>query len=454
MKRKKILFLISLFILLSTAAMAKNVDLVTLPSRDSVQLTIYNSEDLTLIKEMRYITLKKGINKLQFAWSGTLIDPTSVDFRPIEYRDEIELADTIILGQKPQHLIWNIDSKHEGQVKVEVSYFTSGLTWSMDYVGVTNPGEEHMRFRGYVRVYNNSGEEYENADVRLIVGHINLVEKIADLALRYGIPTPQPSSPMYPELRKKVAMESFDEAERVMHYKTAAPGVALLASAPKGIVKEGLSEYFMFTVEGRETIPNGWSKRMLAVKADEVNFNILYRMRAFQYGPRPQRFFIWKNDEKHKLGESPLPDGLIRLFRDNGKEGLSYLGEQTVHYVPIMADIEVNLGHDDLVVYETIKKSTKRFNFSFNKNDKVDGWDEEQLWNEIIRNYRHKPITFELRRVWSGDIEYKSKTEATLFDYQTTESTLIVDSRSKKEYEESTTVHMGSNQKQSRVLIK
>jgi len=168
----------------------------------------------------------------------------------------------------------------------------------------------------------------------------------------------------------------------------------------------------------------------------------------------PQRFLIWKNDENHKLGESPLPDGLIRLFRDNGKEGLSYLGEQTVHYVPIMADIEVNLGHDDLVVYETIKKSTKRFNFSFNKNDKVDGWDEEQIWNEIIRNYRHKPITFELRRVWSGDIEYKSKMETTLFDYQTTESTLTVDSLNKKEYEESTTLHMGSNQKQSRVLIK
>jgi hypothetical protein len=454
MMTKKILLLTSLLVFLSTAAFAKNIDLVTLPSRDSVQLTIYNSEDLTLVKETRYITVKQGSNKLQFAWSGTLIDPTSVDFRPIEYRDEIELADTTILGQKPQHLIWNIDSKHEGQVKVEVSYFTSGLTWSMDYVGVTDPGEEQMMFRGYVRVYNDSGEEYEDAEVRLIVGHINLVEKIAELARRYGISAPLPASPMYPELRKKAALESFDEAERVMHYKMAAPTAALPAAAPKGIVKEGLSEYFMFTVEGRETIPNGWSKRMLAVKADEVNFDIIYRMRAEQYGPRPQRFFIWKNDERHKLGESPLPDGLIRIFRENGREGLSYLGEQTIHYVPIMADIEVNLGTDDLVVYETIKKSTKRFNFSFNKHDKVDGWDEEQIWREIIRNYRKKPITFELRRVWKGDVEYKSKIKTALFDYQTTESTFIVTSRSKNEQDVYATIHMGSNQKQSRVLIK
>ena len=40
-------------------------------------------------------------------------------------------------------------------------------------------------------------------------------------------------------------------------------------------------------------------------------------------------------------------------FRDNGKDGLSYLGQQVVRYVPIKAEIEVNLGPDDLVVYET-----------------------------------------------------------------------------------------------------
>ncbi|MGA1865396.1 MAG: hypothetical protein ACMUHX_10065 [bacterium] len=451
---KKILFWAVFFILISTSALAKNIDLVTLPSRDSVQLTIYNSEDLTLVKEARYITVKKGFNRLQFAWSGTLIDPTSVEFRPIEYKDQIELADTTILGQKPQHLIWNIESKYEGQVKVEVSYFTSGLTWSMDYIGETDPEEELMKFRGYVRVYNNSGEEYEDAEVRLIVGHINLVEKIAELARRYGISPPAPVSPMYPEMRKKAALESFDEAERAMQYKMAAPAMALPAAAPKGIVKEGLSEYFMFSVEGRETIPDGWSKRMLAVKADEVNFNVMYRMRTEQYGPEPQRFFIWKNDEKHKLGESPLPDGLIRIFRENGKEGLSYLGEQTIRYVPIMADVEVNLGPDDLVVYETIKKSTKRYNFSFNKHDEVDGWDEEQIWNEIVRNYRNKPITFELRRVWKGDVEYRSKIKTALFDYQTTESTLIAEPRSKNENDVSAVIHMGSNQKQSRVLIK
>ena len=214
-------------------ASAKNVDLVTLPKRDSVQLTIYNSEDLTLVKETRYVTLKKGANSLQFSWAGTLIDPTSVHFRPLEHADEIEVSDTVFPGQKPQHLIWNIESKIEGQVKVEVSYFTSGLTWSMDYVAVADPEEKAMQFRGYVRVFNNSGEEYENAEVRLIVGRINLVEKIADLAQRQGVRLSDISDGRRGELRKLAVHEVMDRADKEQSVAQAAP-----ANKPKEIVKE------------------------------------------------------------------------------------------------------------------------------------------------------------------------------------------------------------------------
>ena len=42
---------------------------------------------------------------------------------------------------------------------------------------------------------------------------------------------------------------------------------AAAAMKPKQIVKEGLSEYFIYTIEGTETIPNGWSKRMRSFEA-------------------------------------------------------------------------------------------------------------------------------------------------------------------------------------------
>ena len=215
----------------------------------------------------------------------------------------------------------------------------------------------------------------------------------------------------------------------------------------------------MFTVPGTETIRDGWSKRMLAVRADDVNFDIVYRMRSHQYGARPQRFFIWRNDDEHKLGESPLPNGLVRIFRDNGKDGLSYLGQQGVRYVPIKAQIEVSLGPDDLVVYETRRMTMRRFNFHFHRHPKtgkeyVDGWDSEQKWIDTIRNYRDKPIVLELQRVWPGDVEYRSDHETKLFDYRTIETKFTIKPRDKTEYKCTVTTHYGTNAKQSRVKLK
>ncbi len=77
--KRTIIFLIIAAI--TNTAQAK-VDLVTLPSRDTVQLTIYNSADLTLVRESRNLTLKNGGNKLQFSWANTLIDPTSLEMLP------------------------------------------------------------------------------------------------------------------------------------------------------------------------------------------------------------------------------------------------------------------------------------------------------------------------------------------------------------------------------------
>ena len=66
---------------------------------------------------------------------------------------------------------------------VSVPLAGSGITWSADYIAVANAAEESLHLDGFVRIHNGSGEEYENAQVRLVVGTINLVEKIARLAV-------------------------------------------------------------------------------------------------------------------------------------------------------------------------------------------------------------------------------------------------------------------------------
>src|SRR5512135_716039 len=118
-----------------------NVDLSTVPSRDTVQLTIYNSEDLTLVRETRAVSFKKGNNPLQFSWANTLIDPTSVRLRFVTDADKLEVLDTTFPHTKPQMLYWNVQSELDGEATVEISYFTSGIHWSADYVGIAERAE-------------------------------------------------------------------------------------------------------------------------------------------------------------------------------------------------------------------------------------------------------------------------------------------------------------------------
>ena len=146
------------------------------------ELTIYNSEDLTLVRETRVVSFKKGVNPLQFSWANTLIDPTSVRLRFVTHPEKLDLLDTTFPHAKPQMLYWNVQSEIEGEATVEITYFTSGIKLVSGLPLHRRPRREEMGFEGFVRVFNNSGEEYENAQVRLVVGKINLVEKIAQLA--------------------------------------------------------------------------------------------------------------------------------------------------------------------------------------------------------------------------------------------------------------------------------
>src|SRR5690349_23108468 len=93
------------------ASHAENVDLSTVPARNTVQLTIYNSEDITLVRETRAVTFHKGVNPLQFSWANTLIDPSSVQLQFLTHADKLDVVDTTFPHAKPQMLYWNVQSE-------------------------------------------------------------------------------------------------------------------------------------------------------------------------------------------------------------------------------------------------------------------------------------------------------------------------------------------------------
>ncbi len=463
--------LITLIVLagLVVPAMAKNVDLSTVPARQSVQLTIYNSEDLTLVRETRVVTFKKGVNPLQFSWANTLIDPTSVELKFLTSPAKLEVLDTTYPHDKPQMLYWNVQSEIDGEATIQITYFTSGISWSADYVCISDKDEKQMGFEGFVRVYNNSGEQYENAQIRLVVGTINLVEKIAQLA--------------------RVPMKDVEGMERDGKLKMLRSQAALLPMAAddsvaipfgmattrpqeeKEIIKEGLSEYFIYTVEGTESIENGWSKRMRSFEGKTVPFAIQYRYRPQEYGDRLVRMYLLTNDKESKLGTTPLPNGVVRVYRENGRDGLSYLTQQTIKYIPIGDKIELNLGVDPNVIFELVKLRSSRDNIwlqlngmdvfrrvddgagEIEVNSAVVGWDDHSLYTQRIRNYTTSPVDVEVRRSWDGDMIFRSSLKPILFDFRTVQFQTTVAPASKANLLFELVQHQGRNAKQNHIVL-
>ncbi|HMJ89752.1 MAG TPA: DUF4139 domain-containing protein [Candidatus Acidoferrum sp.] len=392
-------YLAAALALLVTATAHARINVVTLPDRDSVQLTIYNSADLTLVKETRNLTLRKGMNRLEFSWANTLIDPTSVEFRALTHADEVEVADVSFPPRVTNTLEWRINSEFAGDVVVEIRYFTSGLSWSADYVAEAVKDEKLIDFSGAVRANNNSGEDYENAQVRLVVGVIRLVEDIANLA-RAGKPgTPTTVAAMSaaapaaaPRRQLNEAFVAMDAAEKSM------------AARPKEIIREGVSEYFMYTVEGRDTILNGWSKRMPSFRAEKVPITSYYKFEKERFGDQVIRYYQFTNSVANKLGNEPLPDGAMKAFRFVSDDLLyAFVGSTSVKYIPVNEFVELDLGNDQEVSVKPTMMDWQKTDISFDTKGNVIGWTEKQTWQFEVQNSKDIPVVLDIRRNFSGD---------------------------------------------------
>jgi hypothetical protein len=437
--------IITLILIISGMALAK-VDLVTLPNRDTTQLTIYNSSDLTLVRDSRSLTLKEGKNKLQFSWENTLIDPTSLSMQPKAFADKIEISD-LTFPPRVQNLgLWNIESEVAGKVPVEITYLTSGLSWRAFYMGTLTEDEKTMRLEGYVLVTNNSGEDYENAQTRLIVGKVHLLDEIALLARQqYPYGSPLPLRPMEkPTGTSGIRMEAISEvmvATDTVSYRV----------LKKEIRKEGLSEYFLYTIEGTETIPNQWSKRLPSFDVSDIPVVNLYKYEEEMHGPVVVRYLSFKNDTEHKLGETPIPDGSMKVYRTADEQNhVSYEGQSSFKYIPVNEEVELNLGTVSDVVVKPTLMDTKTDNYRFDKDNNINGWDEIQTFRMEVKNTRDLPVKLEIKRNFNSQYwTIKNPGDASNYekvDLDTIKYSLTLEPQSEKTLEYVLTTFQGTRQ--------
>ncbi len=395
----RMLTLCILTLLLAASRCPAAVGLVTIPERETVRMTIYNSVDLTLVQEARTLVLKKGLNRIQYQWAGTLIDTTSLELRALEKQADLEIVDVVYPQGSPATLVWELESKVEGPVRFEISYFTSGVTWSADYVLRAAGEESSGELEGWVAVDNRSGEDYPQTEVRLVVGTINLVERIRDLA------TGQESERTR-ELDRKGLQLNRDAMAKAANAPAAPVAAAMAQEAAKRpeVLSVRLGDYHIFTVGGVQAVRNGATTRFLAIttrKAMEIE--VLYRVAFGQ--EVAQKLYRFINDADHQLPDGPLPDGVWHVFRiiDAATSALSYSGAAGHAYVPPGQKVELELGADPGIVVKQVHEAYSQSDHHFDQKGKVDGWIDHQRWRFKLVNTKAIPVSLEYLIGGSGD---------------------------------------------------
>ncbi len=174
----------------------------------------------------------------------------------------------------------------------------------------------------------------------------------------------------------------------------------------------------------------------------------LYKFEEERYGPSVTRFLSFKNDEAHKLGQTPIPDGNLTVYRAaDEQKHLSYEGQSSFKYIPVNAEVELNLGAVADVVVEPNLIETKTDNYRFDNKGNISGWDEIRVFNVSVRNTRDVAVKVEITRNFPNqywDLKQSSAVDGfEKVDLDTVKFAVELPPHSKKTFEYTLTTYHG-----------
>lgn len=143
--------------------------LTPLPERAELVVSLENPNHALLYEE-RDIPLQRGTNSVDFSWQGVSIDPASVRLELRSHPGTGDDATKIIATSYPpdtQTLTWELYSPEARTERVRVSYLLQGITQEPTYELRVNQDETEGDFQGYLLLRNASGEDLDNAIIRV-----------------------------------------------------------------------------------------------------------------------------------------------------------------------------------------------------------------------------------------------------------------------------------------------
>jgi hypothetical protein len=364
--------------------------------RKGVSLTVYNS-DIALVRDTRIIQFSRGLNLVELSGLAPKMDPTSISFTSLtdpkalkttehnfDYAvvsrqtlleryigeeiwliaDGIRMSARLIsvdgqgrlivdvdgriildppgsielpslssrLITRPT-LVWHAEAEWTRRHEVEITYLTTGLNWSADYVCILDNTDKSCALTGWVTLDNKSGATYRDAKLKLIAGNIH--------RLPVALPVRGVKETM-------MVSESLTDAEVAFEEK---PGF----------------EYHTYTLSGTTTVANNQLKQIQLLGAPYVSTKKLYFFESSGYRyaydsslypgqsetKNAKTVLEFVNNEASGLGR-PLPAGRVRVYKAWSDGSMDLIGEDTISHTPKDETVRLYIGDAFDVVGERI----------------------------------------------------------------------------------------------------
>jgi hypothetical protein len=269
---------------------------------------------------------------LSFDGGTLVIQPTGQGPRNIARR---ELA-AVMFAELPQGLLstptllWRLaNPARRTQRQFEVAYLTTGLTWRADYVlrlhpaGKAPAGEadpngadqsaiiDRADLVGYATIVNNSGVTFQDAQLKLMAGDVNLLIR----------PSPV-----------------------IKYNRFGRGGDTRNNEPPNQMVEKSFFEYHLYTLMRPTTIADKETKQL-----EMVSGAGLAMRRGYIYDPaaNPTAALVvseMENTEANGLGK-PLPKGVVRLYAPDPEGVQTYVAQTTIDHTPVKEKLRLPWGH-------------------------------------------------------------------------------------------------------------
>ncbi|MFH2068641.1 MAG: DUF4139 domain-containing protein [Candidatus Omnitrophota bacterium] len=406
--------------------------------RKEVGLTIYN-QNFALVRDLRFLNLKEGMNQVRFSDIASQIDATSVHFKSLTAP-----AECSILEQNFEYDLVNADKllrkyiDNEIKILTQDSSFYQGFLSSYDsnqlvLVKDKEKGPVFMVNRENIRnlefpqlpeglitkptlVWSLANAKSGRHLVELgyltngMTWRADYVASVAkddkNISLNAWVTINNNSGAGYENAGLKLIA---GDVHRVTEQPAVQRDVILRAeksmAAAAQFEEKSFFEYHLYTLQRKTDLKNNQTKQIALFAAPRVPVEkiytydgALYRWYYYDswkdqpYNKKVEVKLDFKNSEKNGLG-IPLPKGKIKVYKADSDDTLQFIGEDQIDHTPKDEKISLFLGNAFDVVGE--RKITNHKMVTANLY-----WDTYEI---TLRNHKKEPIAVKVVEHQWGD---------------------------------------------------